>query len=82
MASKKVVKPSVADLNAKKSITVEFWVYINNNGDGGASALAFDSEAAAEEYASHDDERYTDDIYKKTLEFSLDGKLVTPNPVR
>lgn len=57
------------------------WVHISSNGDGSASALFFSTEEAAEKYASHDDERFCDDIYKKTLEFSLDGELVTPNPV-
>ena len=64
-----------------KTITVTVWVYIQNLGDGSARAKFFNSEEAAEKYAAHDDERYCDDIYGKTLEFDMDGMLVTPNPI-
>lgn len=67
--------------DSEKTISVKFWIHISSNGDGSASALFFDSEEAAEKYAAHDDERFCEDIYKKSLEFTLDGKLVTPNPV-
>ena len=64
-----------------QTIKVKVWVHIHNLGDGSAAAMFFSSEAAAEKYASHDDERYCDDVYEKELEFDLNGNLVSPDPV-
>lgn len=72
-AAKKAAKP--------QTIKAKFWIYMSNQGDGSAVAKFFSSEVAAEKYASHDDERFCEDIYSKTLEFDLDGNLVGPDPI-
>ncbi len=62
-------------------VKVKFWYYMQNNGDGSASPLFFNSEKAAEAYAENDNERYCDDISFEELEFDIGGNLLTPNPV-
>ena len=66
----------------KKTIKVKFAVYTRNNGDGSSSPSFFKSVEAAEKYAENDDERNCDDVEMHTLEFDLDGNLLTPEPTR
>lgn len=63
------------------TIKTKFWVYLKNLGDGSVAARCFKSEKSAERYASFDNERYSDDVYEKSLEFDLEGNLVTPEPI-
>lgn len=71
-------------------ITVKFWVYNANCGDGSNTLYFFDTEEAAETYAEYDDERNCEDIKKYTLLFNDDGSLHKPdnhigwriNPIR
>lgn len=68
------------DVRETNNIKVKFWIHISNGGDGSASALFFDSKEAAEKYASHDDERFCDDIYEKEIWVTPEGKLAEHNP--
>lgn len=62
-----------------KTVKVKFGYYVQNNGDGSASVLFFKNAENAEAYAGDDDERFTDgDTGEETLEFDLDGNLLTP----
>lgn len=63
------------------TIKVKFWVYTENLGDGSSASRFFSSEAAAEKYAAYDEERFSDDINEKKLEFDLNGNLVSPEPI-
>lgn len=56
---------------------VSFWVYISNLGDGSAACLIFNSKASAEHYASFDEERFCDDIYKMELNVNDNGELIS-----
>ncbi len=62
--------------SSKKPATlkVQLWTYMSNQGDGSAVAKYFNTEAEAEHYASFDDERFCDDIYRET--FELDPKTL------
>lgn len=60
-------------------ITVKFWVFNANCGDGSNSLYFFDTEEAAEKYAESDNERNCEDINKYTLSFNEDGTLFKDN---
>ena len=61
---------------------VTIWVYMQDGCDGSATAMFFNTEASAEEYADHDFEavgqRLCEDISQVTLEFDDDGLLLNP----
>lgn len=62
----------------KKTVTVRFAVYVNNNGDGSASPLFFATKKQAEVAAEPDGERFCDDI--KSYKFEVDpatGKILS-----
>lgn len=67
-------------MSDKQTIKVNFWIYTQNLGDGSCGNKFFRSEDSAEKYASYDDERMCDDINKYSLEFDLEGNLITPEP--
>ena len=69
-------------LENKKVITLTFWIYACNGGDGSVSTLTFSSKEAAEKYAERDDERMEEDIREITLNIDENGKLLDPDPVR
>ena len=58
-------------------------VYIEDNGDGSASAFFFNSEAEAHEYADKAFEKYgqrfCDDVDSETFEFDDSGLLLNPS---
>jgi len=56
---------------------VKLWIYIENLGDGSAAARFFSSNENAEEYASHDTERFCDDIYPVSFKNGL-PELIDP----
>ena len=60
---------------------VTFWRYIRSNGDGSCSVKYFKTKAAAQKFASYDDERFCDDVEIQTLDFDSDGNLTTPDPI-
>lgn len=55
---------------------VTFNIYIENLGDGSVRVNFFNSTEEAEAKASLSDERFCDDVQKKTLEFDDSGKLI------
>jgi hypothetical protein len=63
------------------TIKAKVWIHIHSQGDGSAVVYFFSTEEAAEKYAEHCDERFSDDIYSEELEFDQDGKLLTPDPI-
>lgn len=58
----------------------DFWLYIQNLGDGSCTVKFFKSKRAAEKYAAYDNERFCDDIYYRSLEFDNEGNLISPEP--
>lgn len=59
------------------TLTVKFWIYVRNLGDGSTALYFFNKCSEAESFAEQDDERYCDDVYQKTLKVDLDtGKLL------
>lgn len=62
-----------------KKIKALVWIYIANQGDGSGAANFFVSQEKAEEYASHDNERFCDDIYSHIFEFDEKGNLLNPD---
>lgn len=60
-----------------ETIKVKFATYIQNMYDGAACVRYFRTEQEAESFAAKDDERYCDDISTQTLEFDLEGNLLT-----
>jgi len=58
-------------------LKVKFAVYVQNNGDGSASARFFSNVELAEKAAEEDNERFCEDIETHELEINLDtGKVI------
>lgn len=63
------------------NVTLRTWLWIRNNGDGTASAVAFPSQMLAEHCAEHHQkkfgiERFAEDVYYET--FEIDNDQVIP----
>lgn len=58
---KKLDKPKEAE------IKLGLHIFVQNNGDGSASPVFFNTRKEAEDYAGEDDERLCDDIMKETI---------------
>jgi hypothetical protein len=68
----------VATKKKTKPRQITFAIYMENNGDGSASARIFPDEETAEAFAEKDDERYCDDISSYTILVDSKGNLVAP----
>jgi hypothetical protein len=60
------------------TIKATVWIYMQNCGDGSAVPKFFTSEEDAEAYADAGDERFCEDVLRRTLEFDENGVLLNP----
>ena len=63
---------------SRKTFKIKLFLYIQNNGDGSASARFMAGEALAEKLAEKSNERLCDDIQTHELEVDAEtGEIVT-----
>lgn len=77
----KVEQTAVLDLETNV-LTVTFWEFIANNGDGSCSSKHFNSESDAEEFARPDEERNCEDVNRKTIKIDMNTGMLIDTPVR
>lgn len=59
-------------------LTVSFWVYLGDNGDGSACPYYFSSQRRAEKYAEENSygQRLCDDVFFDSITIDLDKKKI------